>query len=101
MADSQQPQSFRLQHPGSCTGMFWRRAPPGLQHREAGGAQPDWPRNGAVLTGFVHHLPQPHEGDTQWLEVVEYLPPGAGKPAPTPDCWMQFHQGGQLLHPVE
>ena len=98
---SDQPVSMKLQHPGSCTGMFWRGAPPGLQHRAAGaGAQPDWPRNGAILTGFVHELPKAHDGNTQWLEVVEFVPAGTAKAHPTPDCWMPFTQGGALLHPM-
>ena len=92
---------FKLQHPGTCTGMHWRSAPAGLTHRLAG-AQPDWPRNGAVLRGIVHELAKAEEGNTQWLEVIEYSPTGEMDAfIPAPGCWMPFTQGGLLLHPVE
>ncbi|MFQ3225962.1 MAG: hypothetical protein ACI8Z5_002231 [Lentimonas sp.] len=80
--------------------MYWRGAPPTLTHRLTG-AQPDWPRNGAVLRGFVHELSNAHEGNTQWLEVMEISPSGdLDQFVPSPECWMQFTQGGLLLHSV-
>jgi len=82
---------FKLQHPGTCTGMFWRNNPDG-QEKQLGGD--DWPRNGSLLKGIVHTRP-----DMRWLQV------SAWKPAETNDwihgckgLWMPFEQGGLLLH---
>ena len=78
--------------------MFWRGDGDAPQaHRLRSGKQPDWPRNGAILTGFVH-------GDnpaTAWLEVVACQQAGAKEAVPTPGCWMPFDQGGLLLHSVQ
>lgn len=80
--------------------MFWRAAPPGLKH-SVEGKQPDWPRNGAVLRGVVHELPEKHDDNKLWLEVVAFQQAGAEGFEPAPGCWMQFEQGGLLLHKVE
>jgi hypothetical protein len=48
--------------------MFWRNDPK-VGGSKGGGAQPDWPRNGAVLKGLVHELPAPVENCNRWLEV--------------------------------
>ena len=37
---------------GTCTGMFWRDDPRGIEAQQA--SKPDWPRNGAVLRGQVY-----------------------------------------------
>jgi hypothetical protein len=85
--------SFKMRHPGSCTGMFWRsNGPPSAKHRLKGGS-PDWPRNGAVLRGVVY-------GNDDWLEVLSFKQAGGAKFVPTPGCWMQFNQGGRLLFEV-
>ena len=75
--------------------MFWRSdSDSGLSHPLSGGSKPDWPRNGAVLTGFVHgDNPQ-----TAWLEVISFQQAGSADSVATPGCWMQFDQGGLLLH---
>lgn len=91
--------AYVLQHPGTCTGMFWRQAPPGRTHRGRVGAKPDWPRNGAVLKGYVHDLsPQAPHDSKLWLEVTEFRQAGEKEWVNTPTCWMQFEQGGLLLH---
>ena len=93
-------ESFTLNHPGSCSGMFWRDAPPntGLAH-SLSGTKPDWPRNGAVLQGHVHKLDAPVGGNYRWLEVTGVKPGGHEAAfAATPNCWMPFEQNGLVLH---
>mmetsp|Transcript_2091 Transcript_2091/g.4893 ORF Transcript_2091/g.4893 Transcript_2091/m.4893 type:complete len:91 (+) Transcript_2091:79-351(+) len=86
-------QSYRLQHPGSCTGMFWRADPrPGAEQEQRGNAE--WPRNGSILEGIEEQL-----GGETWLQVTRWKQ--ANKEAWVEDCaglWMPFHQGGLLLH---
>mmetsp|Transcript_15688 Transcript_15688/g.24364 ORF Transcript_15688/g.24364 Transcript_15688/m.24364 type:complete len:84 (+) Transcript_15688:336-587(+) len=60
--------------------------------------KPDWPKNGAVLKGVVHQLEKPVQGNLQWLEVTEFKQKGDSSFVPAPGCWMQFDQGGKLLH---
>ena len=80
--------------------MYWRGTPKGLTHRLSG-SQPDWPRNGAILRGYVHELEEPQEGNTKWLEVVEISPNGKlDQFVPAPESWMLFKQGGPVLHQV-
>jgi hypothetical protein len=96
MSDEQK--TYKMQHPGSCTGMFWRSAPANLTHREAAGTKPDWPRNGALLRGYVHKT-LPKDGNDTWLEVMSYKPSAnAAEFVAAPNCWMQFNQDGLLLH---
>ena len=84
--------SFKLQHPGKCTGMFWRSNPDGSKGTQKGGE--DWPRNGSVLTGTVHE-----RSDMKWLEVSEWTPAGASTAIKGCEgLWMPFEQGGPLLH---
>lgn len=99
--------TFVLKHPGSCTGMMWRRAPT-VQGAPLSHALPtgnavaeDWPRNGALLRGVVRALPEAQEGNTQWLEVFEFQQAGATAFVPTPNAWMIFDQGGLLLQAVQ
>jgi hypothetical protein len=94
--------SFVLQHPGTCTGMFWRGAPtPAHTHRvplSVGAEQPSWPRNGSILRGLTHVVPG--DASAKWLEVVEYCQAGRDKWEAAPGCWMPFTQDGLLLHPL-
>jgi hypothetical protein len=110
--------AFRLKHPGTCTGMYWRPHPPGApEHRIPGSRaqRPPWPRNGSILIGEMHQLDRPIEGNHLWLEVVAYRPApsvsdvrrAGGSPRAasaeiafvvTPGCWMPFEQGGPLLY---
>jgi hypothetical protein len=95
------PQVFTLNHAGMCSGMFWRPAPSGMPHEHSlpTGAQPDWPRNGAVLRGVVHTLDDAFDGSLRWLEVLGFRQQNrAGDFHPTPNCWMPFEQNGLLLH---
>mmetsp|Transcript_46192 Transcript_46192/g.110116 ORF Transcript_46192/g.110116 Transcript_46192/m.110116 type:complete len:127 (-) Transcript_46192:125-505(-) len=94
-------EEFMLRHPGTCSGMFWRDDPRPwaktpttymLDQRLA------WPKNGAVLRGVVHTLETPVQRNTKWLEVHACQQPGAKSFDTTPWCWMQFDQGGLLLH---
>eukprot|EP00741_Cyanophora_paradoxa_P021446 tig00021352_g20703.t1 len=82
---------FVLRHPGSCTGMYWRKDP------KTGGTfagPPEWPRNGAILRGIVHETPT-----GKFLQVSEYKQAGATSFEKTPDgTFMPFDQGGLLLH---
>ena len=58
--------AFRLKHPGTCTGMYWRPHPPGApEHRIPGSRaqRPPWPRNGSILIGEMHQLDRPIEGN--------------------------------------
>ena len=78
--------------------MYWRNDP------TKGGSfasPPDWPKNGALLKGKVHEVPARPENSLYWLEVTEYLQAGASSWTKTPQAWMQFEQGGFLLHAEE
>mmetsp|Transcript_26712 Transcript_26712/g.44654 ORF Transcript_26712/g.44654 Transcript_26712/m.44654 type:complete len:127 (+) Transcript_26712:155-535(+) len=81
----------RLQHPGSCSGMFWRGDP------ETGARPPsndNWPKNGAILQGTGPH----------WVKGVAYFKVSALQQAgkkgfkKIPEgTWMLYDQGGKLL----
>eukprot|EP00047_Mylnosiga_fluctuans_P017151 m.59201 g.59201 ORF g.59201 m.59201 type:complete len:94 (-) comp6947_c0_seq2:86-367(-) len=88
-------QTYKLQHPGTCTGMFWRADPRGSGGKQVGGD--DWPRNGSFLTGVKHTLPGTKEGP-EWLEVSEWTPAGSTTKITAHGLWMPFNQGGLLLH---
>ena len=75
--------------------MLWRQDPRGGPRSTS---QPEWPRNGAVLRGQVQVLDSPVQGNLNWLQCVEFQQAGSDKFVPTPGCWMQFDQGGLLLH---
>ena len=91
---------FKLQHAGTCTGMFWRRNP--LKGKSTFGENPEWPRNGALLKGIIHDFAEKPEHSQHWLEVKEYQQAGTSTWVGTPeDCWMQFEQEGPLLHEVK
>jgi hypothetical protein len=86
--------TYRLQHPGTCTGMFWRNDPRGAGSQSGG---KDWPRNGSLLRGTAFE----HDGE-RWLAVAAWQQVGAGDW--TEDCanlFMPFEQGGTLLHKVD
>lgn len=88
--------SFTMRHPGHCSGMYWRADPSTGKPSFTG--PPDWPRNGAVLRGNVKEFPLKPENSFKWLEVTEYQQSGSKEWVSTPNCWMQFDQGGLLLH---
>lgn len=88
--------NYVLRHPGSCTGMYWRADPTKGKSSFAG--PPDWPRNGAVLRGELKEFLDKPESSLKWLEVSEYKQCGSSDWVKTPNCWMQFDQGGTLLH---
>ena len=91
---------FRMQHAGTCTGMYWRRNP--TKGKSTFGDNPEWPRNGALLKGIVHEFPEKPEDSLLWLEVKAYQQEGKQDWVNTPeDCWMQFDQHGPLLHEVK
>jgi hypothetical protein len=89
-------QTFTMRHPGGCTGMYWRSDP--RQGKSTSAGPPDWPRNGAILKGIVHEFPNKPEGSLKWLEVQEYKQAGGSDFVKTDGKWMQFDQGGILLH---
>ena len=80
--------TFKMQHAGSCTGMYWRGDP--REGRKTSAGPPDWPRNGSILKGKVHSFEDKPEDSQLWLEVAEYKQSGSDKWEPTPKCWMQF-----------
>jgi len=90
--------TFRMQHAGTCTGMYWRGDP--RLGRKTWGEPPEWPRNGAVLRGTVHSFDSKPEDSELWLEVADYKQAGSDVWVPTPNCWMQFDQHGPLLHEI-
>ena len=92
-----QTATFKMRHPGTCTGMYWRRDP--RQGKNTFSGPPDWPRNQALLKGVVHEFQEKPEGSVFWLEVSEYCQAGSTQWEKTPGAWMQFDQGGLLLHP--
>mmetsp|Transcript_8670 Transcript_8670/g.20252 ORF Transcript_8670/g.20252 Transcript_8670/m.20252 type:complete len:115 (-) Transcript_8670:163-507(-) len=84
------PKTFVLAHQGGCSGMFWRDDPrPGKE--PYAGEKPNWPRNGAVLRGYVHDV-----RGKKYLEVKEYIQAGkyveGNEWVSTPGCWMVHHQ---------
>mmetsp|Transcript_23306 Transcript_23306/g.65454 ORF Transcript_23306/g.65454 Transcript_23306/m.65454 type:complete len:91 (-) Transcript_23306:96-368(-) len=85
---------YKLQHPGSCTGMFWRNHPGNVAESKSGGD--DWPRNGSLLRGTVHE----EFGDMKWLSVSSWKQSGASEWIESSGLWMPFEQGGPLLHKV-
>jgi len=92
--DSDKILTFRMQHPGTCTGMFWRGDP---IKKLSPPSNDNWPRNGAVLKGTVHRV-----GDMDWLKVTECQNSGESSFSKVPEgTWMQFDQGGPVLHPVK
>lgn len=89
-------EEYVLKHPGHCSGMFWRGNPI-TGKRPGKGA--DWPRNGAVLRGTKHVLDKKVEGTNEWLQVDEFKQAGKSEFVKVPEnTWMQFQQGGLLLH---
>jgi len=46
-------------------------------------------------------LEKPVQQNLKWLEVVEFCQAGESSFVATPGCWMQFEQGGLLLHASE
>lgn len=85
---------YELKHPGSCTGMFWRKDPRKEVEAVEQKGNADWPKNGSLLEGVVH------EFDTKkWLCVSRWKQ--AKSSSWINDCqglWMPFDQGGTLLH---
>lgn len=94
---------FRMKHPGTCSGMFWRddpRADTNIVQKvmnKVANSKPDWPRNGALLKGRVFEVASRPQGSLKWLEVTEYRQKDSTEWVPTPGCFMQFDQGGTLL----
>jgi len=83
--------------------MFWRDDPRAVNQNnkdtaETGNEKPEWPRNGALLQGKIHILPEAVDGNKKWLEVFEYQQAGQKKWQQTPGCWMIFFQEGDVLH---
>ncbi|KAJ0390399.1 hypothetical protein P43SY_011918 [Pythium insidiosum] len=88
--------AYKLQHPGSCSGMFWRQdpRPNAVKGKQVGGAE--WPRNGSILIGEEHDV-----GGVKYLEVASWKQAGGGSFIEgCQGLWMLFDQGGLLLHPT-
>ncbi|GLD96175.1 hypothetical protein PINS_up004853 [Pythium insidiosum] len=88
--------AYKLQHPGSCSGMFWRQdpRPNATKVKQIGGAE--WPRNGSILVGEEHDV-----NGVKYLEVSSWKPAGASSFIEgCQGLWMLFDQGGLLLHPT-
>lgn len=86
---------YKLQHPGSCTGMFWRKNP---VENEAKGDQignKDWPKNGAILYGEKLNV----KGE-DWLKVSKWRQMNSNWINDCNEIWMPFDQGGTLLHSI-
>lgn len=87
--------TLKLQHPGTCTGMYWRGDP------FTGASAPsnnNWPRNGALLRGTGPHNAPSGE---KYFKVSSFQQAGTTGFVPVPDgTWMLYNQGGLLLHPV-
>ena len=98
--DSGELEDFVIKYEGDCSGLSWRDAPRTTFQHQLKGSKPDWPRNGSILRGAVHTLDTPSQGSLKWLEVTAIQVDGRGDFKPTPGCWMQFDQGGLLLHSV-
>lgn len=95
---------FRMKHPGTCSGMFWRDDPrtdanivQKVISKVTGGSKPDWPRNGSLLKGRVFEVSSRPQGSLRWLEVTEFRQKDSTEWVPAPGCFMQFEQGGDLL----
>lgn len=85
---------MKLQHPGTCTGMYWRGDP------FTGNAAPsndNWPRNGALLKGTGPHNAKGED----YFKVTAIQQAGTTGFKTVPEgTWMLYNQGGLLLHPV-
>ena len=93
-SNSEEVKTFTLQHPGSCTGMFWRKDPRPVNDNVAQKGNAEWPKNGAVLQGKVHDV-----SGVKWLDVSSWKQ--AKSEHWIPNCtglWMEFEQGGKVLH---
>ena len=97
MLDKSLMSIFRMQHPGDCSGMYWRHDPRNNNHSTFAGP-PEWPRNGSLLRGIVIEIPSAPQGSLKWLQVFEDQQAHSKEWIPTPKCWMQFEQHGLLLH---
>ena len=76
--------------------MFWRDDPRKDVTRVPQVGGNDWPRNGAILNGQVHQLPNmKHLQVDSWKQAKskEWIINCQG-------LWMPFEQGGLLLHKV-
>jgi hypothetical protein len=84
--------TLRLQHPGTCSGMYWRGDP------FTGAAAPNnsnWPKNGAILKGTGPHSAKGEDH----FKVSEFQQAGTvGFVAVPEGTWMPYNQGGLLLH---
>jgi len=75
--------------------MFWRsdpRAPGGPKNL----SDPNWPKNGALLTGTTI---VGRDGE-KFLEVTSFQQAGASEAVPVSGKFMLHNQGGQILFPV-
>jgi hypothetical protein len=79
--------------------MFWREDPRKGVSKSSG--PPAYPRNGSVLKGIVHNIDSRPEGSSKWLEVHEYKPVGSSNWVNAEGKWIQFEQGGPVLHEGE
>jgi hypothetical protein len=90
---SNEVRTYRLQHPGSCSGMFWRGNP------ETGSAPPsndNWPRNGSLLKG----VPITVKGE-EYLKVSSFQQAGSSEFVSVEEgTYMLFYQEGPVLHLV-
>ena len=92
--DQSAEKTLKLQHPGTCTGMFWRGDP---FSNASAPTNDNWPRNGALLRGFGP-FPTP-KGN--FFKVTSFQQAGTSGFQPVPEgTWMPYEQGGLLLHPV-
>eukprot|EP01031_Cornospumella_fuschlensis_P032948 gene32948-39847_t len=97
MASAPSSEEFvvRLQHPGTCTGMYWRGDP---FTNKPPPSNDNWPRNGALLRGTG---PYEDSKGEKYFKVSAVQPAGATGFVPVPEgTWMLYNQGGLLLHKV-
>ena len=91
--NSEELVTFRLQHSGGCTGMFWRGDP---LTKSSPPSNDNWPRNGSLLRGNLFLV-----AGEKHLKVKEFQQAGTTGFVEVPEgTWMLFEQQGPLLRDV-
>eukprot|EP01041_Mallomonas_annulata_P007112 gene7112-14462_t len=93
MSSSEKFVTYRLQHSGTCTGMYWRGDP---KTKSGPPSNENWPRNGALLTGVLYEI-----NGEKHLKVKEFQQAGTTGFVTVPEgTWMLYEQHGPLLRDV-
>ena len=82
---------LKLQHPGTCTGMYWRGDP---VTKASPPTNDNWPKNGALLKGAGPIV----VGGEKYFKVFEIQQAGTAEFKKVPEgTYMLYEQGGKLF----